>query len=487
MLKKIDLSFVIAAYVYLATPVLLFIGGWVKWPLSIPLILIILVAVVRGIKQFGGYRELVMTQKLAIKAALIGVVLAIWVAYSGIGGFSFQNQDFQFRNAVFHDLIDFDWPLIYTYYDIPNQPKGALVYYLAYWLPAALFGKFFGFDAANVFLYAWTVLGISLFFYFVSRYINAVSFVTLLLLIFWSGLDFIGEVTEYNPVFIGQHIEWWAMMYQYSSNTTALYWVFNQVLAPWLILAFILNDRNAKSIVFVYSLCFLSAPFSCVGLAPFVAVRVLFLNGFGLHNLKAMLSFQNCVAAPLIMAVSIAYYLSNSKTIGSLGGQAYDTVFNNLNVYCKFIVLEFLVYFMLLFTVHKKNPLYYTVLGVLLLLPFYKIGVGNDFVMRVSLPALMMLMILVVQFFLSKNNPHSLLKSVLLMFLLIGAITPINEMYRSVTNTALYDKEHYIKDKLKTLSVFKREYEAYNIPNVPYVAYVSLGYKQSFFFRYLSP
>jgi hypothetical protein len=72
----------------------------------------------------------------------------LWVALSGIGGFGLQNWDFNFRNAVLHDLVDYSWPVVY--------PQGRiLLYYFTYWLPAALAGKIFGWFGANIFLFVW--------------------------------------------------------------------------------------------------------------------------------------------------------------------------------------------------------------------------------------------------------------------------------------------------------------------------------------------
>lgn len=49
----------------------------------------------------------------------------------GIGGHYYQSPDWDWRNAIFHDLIYKKWPVIYSEYD------KALVYYIGYWLPSA--------------------------------------------------------------------------------------------------------------------------------------------------------------------------------------------------------------------------------------------------------------------------------------------------------------------------------------------------------------
>jgi hypothetical protein len=474
MLKKLDKAIIATTYLYLLIPILLFIGGWLKLVFSIPLILITLAALYLSLKDFDDYIELPINRKNLIKCGIIFVVLAAWVIFSGIGGFSYQNEDHHVRNAVLHDLITFDWPVIFTYCGSPNQSQGALIYYLAFWLPAALYGKFFGFFAANLFLYIWTLMGVVLFFYLLSRYIKKVSFFVLWTFMFWSGLDFPGHIIKWFQIpSIGKHIEWWAAIFQYSSNTTALYWVFNQAIAPWLILALTLNNKNLKNILFIYSMCFLYAPFSCIGLAPFIAVIVLFKNSFSFNNIKGCISIQNLVAAPLIILIALLYYMSNSD---SLGNKEFFNVFENFNMYFIFIFLEVLLFLILIFHKNIKNPIYYVTLAILVLLPFYKAGGANDFVMRVSLPALMMLMIMVIQYLSSKDKSNNALKFILIFSLLIGSITPFNEIYRSVENT-IKNPQYNIKDDLKSLSALKNYTSQF----------ISFDFSESFFFKYLSP
>ena len=56
-----------------------------------------------------------------------------WCFFAGIGYFYYQSFDYHFRNAVFRDLISYDWPVFYDKADTP------LVYYMGFWLvPAAL-------------------------------------------------------------------------------------------------------------------------------------------------------------------------------------------------------------------------------------------------------------------------------------------------------------------------------------------------------------
>ena len=60
---------------------------------------------------------------------------ALWTALSGIGGFFYQNDDFYGRNAIFHDLLNYHWPVHFP------GTEYALTYYIGYWMVPSLLGK----------------------------------------------------------------------------------------------------------------------------------------------------------------------------------------------------------------------------------------------------------------------------------------------------------------------------------------------------------
>ena len=81
-------------------------------------------------KKSTGIISLVLT--VAVTAGLLALA-AGWCFFAGIGYFYYQSFDYHFRNAVFRDLISYDWPVFYDKADTP------LVYYMGFWLvPAAL-------------------------------------------------------------------------------------------------------------------------------------------------------------------------------------------------------------------------------------------------------------------------------------------------------------------------------------------------------------
>ena len=105
---------------------------------------------------------------------LIGfAVTALAVSFiAGVGEYICTVQDHAYRRAILRDLIDYDWPVIYNYSTQTNPEvkeifgiasgERAFSYYFIYWMPAALAGKMFGFEAGNFALFLWNSIGIFL-------------------------------------------------------------------------------------------------------------------------------------------------------------------------------------------------------------------------------------------------------------------------------------------------------------------------------------
>ena len=79
-------------------------------------------------------------------------------AFVGVGGFAPQATDWIKHNAVLSDCVRQPWPVVL----MDRADRWPLVYYLAWYLPAALVGKVAGYAAAQVALWVWTSLGVML-------------------------------------------------------------------------------------------------------------------------------------------------------------------------------------------------------------------------------------------------------------------------------------------------------------------------------------
>ncbi len=502
------------ALVYLILPIIIFAFGWLKSYYAILVTAVLLIAFFLSLKK-SEMAEVVFDSRQRIKfLVLVGIVL-LWVGLSGIGGLANQNIDHEARNAVLRDLIQFRWPLIYDFtvqtsshvlassYFLTHH-QAAPVYYLTYWLPAALMGKLFGWECATVALYLWTVLGVLLSLYLFSTHIHKrISIILSMLFIFWSGLDVAGVLLKNHHFVWGEHLEWWAGYFQYSSNTTALFWVFNQSVPAWLALMLLLNQKNNKSSWFIGSLCFPYAPFPLIGMIPIVLGLSLFGQGdlssnpgdvpdnrrdvldSVCNNIKSLITFQNVVVPCVLLVFWGSYYLLNP----SVGGNnrfspfllyANSDFFMNYGLFC---LLEFGLYAVVIFSSYKKEPLFLIALLSLLLIPFCHGGRTNDFAMRVSIPALLILMVYVARYLFVSTNRFKII--VLIVLCLIGSITPLCEIYRSVHATAShYDQR--LADHVQSLAslhnIIMAEKEGLFKAN----QVMRVDPKKTFFFKYFA-
>lgn len=480
---KLDRIMYEVSVVYIALPVFIFLAGWLRLVVAIPVCAVFLISLYFMLKNRPEQIAWHLTKANRRVIIVSLIILAVWVFFSGQGGFSFQNNDYNYRNAIFHDLIEKSWPAIYPY-SLQNAATAAsaagtpstaiLTYYIAFWLPGALVGKLFGWYAANAFLYFWSLLGVTLIVYYLFRTLRNVSIWSVVILVFFSGMDIVGYLFMSKGKLPGpiDHIEWWSGL-QYSSNTTLLFWVFNQTIIIWLAILLIMNLKNSRSLFFLYAMLLLHGPFPFLGMLPIVlwkayqgyplAVRrnskqaadakgkktelpnafLVFILWFW-NGIRRALTFEN-LAGGISVLVIVYLYLSNNAS-----GSIYGINKWSPN-YISFFVFEAGLYLLFLFAEHRKNPLYWICIGSLLLIPVFIVGTSQDFCMRVSIPALFMTMIMVQQVLLGKTEKDTgsdghfrytltdgekkFVRCILIAFLIIGSVVPLQEMTRSVVYT----------------------------------------------------
>lgn len=452
------------SYLYVLLPIGIFFIGWVKWWISVPACLLMCYFFREAIlADFDLYLP-EWNRGNITRGIIILLLISVWVYFSGIGNLVWQNADHPTRNAFYEILVSNEWPVIknVTYKD-GNQIRG-LIYYIGYWLPAAIIGKLFGLTAGYVFQYIWAICGIFIGIVIVNSFLKKWSIWPVILFITFSGLDTVGYAlnAEWNFIMSFGCMEWWAgyPIFQFSSFTTQLYWVYNQAIHAWVLLALIMLQKNNRQIICIWSLGLLSCTFPFVGMTPFVAY-VIFRNaragsvgipGGRMKAVKELFSIENILGGGVIGIISAIYLAGNVSVQESavpvisavnmepqaeVGEAAYD-----LTKWALFILLEVGVYYFYIYRYYKKSALLYISLIFLLACPFIKIGTGGDFCMRASIPSLLILYYMVIQCIRKDlEGKRWICFCGILITLGIGAITAIHEMGRSISNTKIQYRE----------------------------------------------
>ena len=187
-------------------------------------------------------------------------------------------------------------------------------------------GKVFGLGAADPALLAWTALGVALFLALaVSRVASLrAATVVVLVLVFFSGMDLVGTVLRGGLELAGNlritdHLEWWAERFQYSSNTTQLFWVPNHALAGWIATALLVRHADrpefARILPLLVALVPIWSPLTAVGFLPLAGAW--WLQQLVRERSLRLVDPVAVCAAVAIALVTGAYLVMGATTIPS--------------------------------------------------------------------------------------------------------------------------------------------------------------------------
>jgi hypothetical protein len=428
-------------------PFIIFLFGWVKPIYAIPLTILLAISYFFMVKHAPEVDIKAFVSAGRFKFLFAILIIIAWVAYSGVGGSFYQNPDFMGRNGVFDALVQRSWPSADLNPRNFNFSVG-LVYYFLTWLPAALVAKHFGMAVGTVFLGAWVALGIILTYIIIANNtVQKPAIWALLFMISFSGLDSVGiwltGQSLSDPGFVafcpnGQygHIEWWTS-FQFSSNTTQLFWVFNQAVPAWLATVLVMEQKKNRSLGMILALLPLFALIPTFGLFVIVIVKII-ENSKGKSfqdSLKSLVSFENIVCIPVVL-IAFFFLITNVRSAVGLNWTAWRGS-EAESIWALALTLEAFLWMFLCHTIHGKKPLYIVMFFALTI--FSRINIGNepDFAMRSTIPFLTVLLMWTIS---SLNNYQLESKKFAVGFtiiiFLLGAVTPFMEIARSVKGTA---------------------------------------------------
>ena len=275
------------------------------------------------------------------------------------------------------------------------------------------------------------------------------------------GMDILGALYSSRLpdllAYDAMHLEWWTNDFQFSSLTTCLFWVFNQTVGAWLATVCFLQEKDCRNYLLLGTACLMCGPFPFVGLVIFMVVRgIVLLAQRQKGVLQSAFSPANVLVLVVVLSITASYFLANNafgySVLGETvaGNQAAQQTFgqNVLTSLQKgmlvFYLLDAGIYLLLLWRQNRRSWLFYTCAVSLFIIPFFKVGQGCDFCMRVSIPAIFILMTLCARYFIAlvgtKWRDGTLARHAVTILLaatlLIGACTPAMEIYRGICHIA---------------------------------------------------
>ena len=476
----------IISYLYLITPIIIFVIGWTKPIFSIPITICLIIILKLLHNQVKNETENIIEFKKIIPIFIIILLICIT---SGHGGLFYQSSDWDARNAIFRDLVQQDWPVYY------EKSNSALTYYIGQWMVPSVFGKIvivianvissivpniftsimkklsleFAFQVGNIVLLLWNSFGVLIAILWIIKILKLEKkkdiYLAIFVFLFFSGLDVVGmSIFGTFNVFLRRiHLEWWGITYQYSSMITQLFWVFNQSIPVWIITLMFFEEKKVNNYML---LILLALPFSPL---PFIGLVILFAcNGIrflieSIKNrkivsfIKYIFSIQNILAFISILPLYGCFYFGNSSAVGSTDGGGFSLMTDLITPFELFKLLIFWfievgIYGIFLIKTQKKNSLFYIIMIALFVIPLFQLGYEYDFSMRVSIPLLLVIDIWIVQKYLEEKNKKGVTLTFIFLTLVlcIGLVTPLCEYARAIYRINEAGKINYVCDITKT-------------------------------------
>ena len=430
---------------YLLLPHLQFCFGWLQPMLAWPIALII---------SGGAVQMFLGTRKFAPLSTILSPKLLAWIVFlsllltmsSGIGGLSYQREDYVKHNLLYHDLIQEDWPVEG---EDCNGQSYFLSYYLAYYLPSAGLASLIQTDWIEGFSFLWGWLGIGVTLLWVRRLLPARPIWAMGLFLCFGGLDVVENILrEWDVIWFDTPLpypmawtvdcqlpEQWGLGHNYPGHMSQLGWAPQHAISGWLASAWclheILDRKQVAHVGFILMLTLFWSPFIFLGLFALVGIAVL------KAGIRPALSWHNILPPLLWVGLMAAYYGAHPPLAYNGFVWEYASKPGWGWSLCYFGLGEFGLYAVLLYLIDREfgflgrdRDWIWIVTGLLLVILFYRIGRYNDVSLRVSGPPVFWMFILIGRAVFSIKK-DALLRLILLFFLLIASMVPLQEILKN--------------------------------------------------------
>lgn len=511
-------SFYRASIIYLTLPVLIFFIGYLKpwWSVlfTAGLAFAAFWAMRRCSLDNNGKPSKAAERSINISPKYLAVIIPLLILvlyWGGVAEFGWSTIDHRVRYAILNDLVDYKWPIIYDMASQKNPAvaaqlgdgEAAFAYYFTYWMIPALAGKAFGLIFARIVLFIWAGIGLFLVTIGASILYGRASRSLFVGMMLFAGFDII-------PYYINQLMdktttwEGWNLHLYIHGNFYQIMNVFNQSIPGWLITILLMMSVNSFSIGLLGGLMFCYSPWATIGIVPLCICKMV-MNIKGAQNdektgkslVKGILSPDNLIA-PIVCFISFAaLYTANSNATGSDGfiWNFYSSKLTLLKEYIWLVVFDFGIWLLLILIFAKdrrKDPMLWTAVASLLVLPVYKISIANDFLMRGSMAPMFLISLYAVMMVTdnfercrSKDN-REIIPRLIVLALLISAFSTANlAFYSAVRSCEIHftdNKEEDVKYDIGSFGNIAHEDQLEMVRTQFYV----YDYEDTIFFKYLA-
>lgn len=387
---------------YLSISSLFFVIFWIRWPLSLMFILFYLIAFTLFWKSIKKDASL----DLAVKPYVLLLLLLIsffCLVITGCGGFTFQVFDYAIHNSKIRDVAVLDLPIKYT------QPNIYATYYFGYYLPPGLLLKLFPTLNYSLITLLWSLIGFQLGLTWIWFLLKSLKRTIFFLLMGGLFSTLYSLYINFENFIRSGNIPFTELMLQYLPLLSNLGQVPNQIIPTMLVTAILIyevrSNRNWLALIFMIASLFFWSPFSFLSLLVFYLAVFLFYTDWTQFN---WLKWSLTLLVNLLAFLPILVYLTSVNSSIEKGFFVkYES--NYLTKWLLFVSLE--VFVLLYFVLRGKAVpivLKYIALLHLILIPIYRFGMGNDFVMRASMVSQLVFYVSFVSFESKKKFPKIL-------------------------------------------------------------------------------
>ena len=469
-INRDTLLYLTLLYIYL--PIIIFLLTWVKLMIAVPVLVFSFAALYRLTMDQYCKNEREKREDISIHILLMLffiVIVFVFGYYMGWSGGAPQSGDWSKHNAILRDLIEYEWPVYYR-----KGEETMLSYYIAQYLIPAFVAKLGGksFEVGQLIMYSWNCLGILLAVLWICTVVKAGSIrkqiAAVTIFLFFGGMLPIAQIilTGWNRNLMGGQLDMLHFVnaedifLQYRSNLVSMRWVFPQCIVPWLtVLLFYHDTENRKHYVTILLPGLIYGTLSFLGMAILVLLHtaISFLIGKKSQKfLREIFSIWN-IGMLLTLGVVLAAYLW-----GNVFSKKPEEISTDLIIYGGRKIVIYLVFCFCMFGAHAiliarrnaKNILFYVTVAVLLVIPFIRMGIYNDFCMCVSIAPLFLLMLLIMQYLFehASESAEQMKKGMLIVCLCIGMLYPAVELYGCVKDDDRSRKQ--TEDYYQSLAAF---------------------------------